>query len=239
MSQGDLDLESLADYLHLDRAAVHKLVERGQIPGRKVAGQWRFSHGEIHQWLEGRIGSSGPAELQQMEDALERAAPGGPSEFTSLAERMPPQAIEVPLSAKTRDSVIRSMIGLAMQTGWLWDPARLEEAVRQREDLHSTATDVGAALLHPRRPMAGIFERPFVALGVTEQRIPFGSSRGVMTDLFFLICSVDDREHLQALARISRLLADNDLLADLRGAADARAAHSAIAAAEARLHSSA
>ena len=43
MSETDFDLESLAVYLHLTRQQVLKLAERGQLPGRKVAGKWRFA----------------------------------------------------------------------------------------------------------------------------------------------------------------------------------------------------
>ena len=54
--------------------------------------------------------------------------------------------------------------------------------------------------------------------------IPFGGAQGTLTDLFFLILSVDDRGHLRVLARLSRLLADATFLAELRQAADARTA---------------
>jgi len=47
----DLDLEALAEYLHLDPAQVSRLVERGNLPGRRVSGQWRFSRPEVTFWL--------------------------------------------------------------------------------------------------------------------------------------------------------------------------------------------
>jgi hypothetical protein len=56
-----------------------------------------------------------------------------------------------------------------------------------------------------------------------------------LTDLFFLIGSLDDRGHLRTLARLSRLVADADLLAELRAAPDARAVHELIEQAEAKL----
>ena len=56
-----------------------------------------------------------------------------------------------------------------------------------------------------------------------------------MTDLFFLICSVNDRGHLQLLARVSRLLGDATVLAELREAPDAAAAREVIVAREVRL----
>ena len=38
---------------------------------------------------------------------------------------------------------------------------------------------------------------------------------GVLTDLFFLICSTTDRGHLHTLARLSRLLSDEQTLGGL------------------------
>ena len=72
MPVDDFDVERLAAYLHLDPAQVARLADRGRLPGRKVAGQWRFSPREIHDWLEERIGLSTDEELQHMEGALRR-----------------------------------------------------------------------------------------------------------------------------------------------------------------------
>ncbi|HVA50801.1 MAG TPA: PTS sugar transporter subunit IIA [Pirellulales bacterium] len=216
----DFDLNSLAAYLHLDAAQVARLVERGRIPGRRVSGQWRFSPSEIHHWLEQRIGLSDEHELQRVEGAMQ-AAGGEPLQELSLAEMLPPTAIQIPLAARTRNSVIDSMVDVAARTGWLWDPDQMAAAVRSREEMHPTALDNGVALLHPRRPLAAILEQAFLAFARTEAGIPFGSSRGTLTDMFFLICSTDDRGHLQTLARLSRLLSLPEFVGELRAAADA------------------
>lgn len=226
MSDEDFDIPALSSYLHLTSAQVTKLADRGKIPGRKVAGRWRFSQAEIHHWLEQRIGGSDAQELARMEDALERSAEL--DEEVSITRMLPLEAIAVPLAAKTRQSVIRSMVELAAGTHWLWDPDKMAEAVRSREDMQSTALENGVALLHPRRPMSGILERGFLALGLTGQGIPFGSGRSGLTDVFFLICSVDDRMHLRILARISRLIGSAEFMSQLREAPDAPTAQRLI-----------
>src|SRR5207248_8860875 len=109
------------------------------------------------------------------------------------------------------------------------------EAVRAREAMLPTAMDNGVALLHPRRPLPAILGQAFLALGRTDRGIPFGGARGALTDLFFLICSLDDRGHLRTLARLSRLLGDPALIEALRQAPDAQAAWHAIAEREAQL----
>lgn len=233
VAEDDFGVESLAAYLHLDKAQVLRLADRGKLPGRKVAGQWRFSQAEVHHWLEERIGLSTDEELVQMEGVLR--AKGPEEQDISIAAMLPLEAIAVPLGARTRGSVITSMVEVAARTGWLWDTAKMAEAVRAREDLMPTALDNGVAFMHPRRPLASILGQAFVAFGRTQGGIPFGAPRGVLTDLFFLILSLDDRGHLQVLARLSRLVGDPTLLDDLRSAPDAQAAHDAIAEREQRL----
>ncbi len=234
MLDEDLDLEGLAAFLHLTPAQVGRLADRGKLPGRKVAGQWRFSPAEIHHWMEDRIGLSGEEELVEVEGVLDRASPAD-EEVPRIAELLPVEAIAVPLQARTRNSVINEMVDVAARTGWLWDPAKMAEAVRAREEMHPTALETGVALLHPRRPMAGILGQAFLALGRTASGIPFGGGRGTLTDLFFLILSVEDRGHLRVLARLSRLINDADFMAELRAAPDAAATHAAIARREAEL----
>jgi PTS system nitrogen regulatory IIA component len=229
----DLDLEALAEYLHLDPAQVSRLVERGNLPGRRVSGQWRFSRPEVTFWLERRIGASDDdAELAQVEDAMQRGGDPRVDDLLPVSQLLPVEAMAVPLLARTRISVISSMVELAGSTGWLWDVPRMEEAVRAREDLFPTALDNGVAMMHPRRPLPSIVGQPFIAFGRTERGLPFGASGGGLTDLFFLLCSVNDRGHLHALARLSRLIGDADFLAQLRGVPDARTAHEVLQARE-------
>lgn len=220
MAETDFSIDSLANFLHVAPTQVMKLVERGKLPGRRVGGEWRFSTAEIHHWLEERIGLSTDEELQQMEGALRRHAGSQETDAVSIAEMLPLEAIAVPLAARTRTSVISEMVDVACRTGWLWDPEKMTEAIRSREELMPTAQDSGVALLHPRRPLPNILDRPFLAFGRTVRGMPFGNARGVLTDLFFLILSTDDRMHLRTLARISRLLSDVAFLDALRAAPD-------------------
>ncbi len=235
MSHEDFDIESLASYLHLIPHQVARMADRGQLPGRRIGGKWRFSRAEIHHWLEERIGVSDEEELIEVEGVLDREKLDSDEDEMSILGLMPLAAIQVPLLSRTKNSVIEAMVQVAATTGKLWDPEKMAAAVRARENLHPTALGNGVALLHPRRPLPGILSDPLLAFGRTHQGIPFGGDHGGMTDLFFLICSVNDREHLRLLARLSRLLADSTMVSELRAAENAAAARQLIGAAEARL----
>lgn len=227
MAQDDFDIDRLAAYLHMMPAAVQRLAERGKLPSRRVGGDWRFSAAEIHHWLEDRMGISNDEELAKLEGALDRASDQTDIEQISIATLLKLEAIEIPLEARTRTSVVGRMTELAARTHSLWDPEKMADSVRAREEMQSTALDNGVALLHPRRPMPAILAEAVLALGISPGGIPFGTT-GRLTDIFFLICSTSDHEHLRILARLSRVINDSNFLAAIREAHTPAAAHKLI-----------
>ena len=40
-----------AEYLHLHVRTIYRLVKKGEIPGRKVEGHWRFKKDVLDKWL--------------------------------------------------------------------------------------------------------------------------------------------------------------------------------------------
>jgi PTS system nitrogen regulatory IIA component len=79
-----------------------------------------------------------------------------------------------------------------------------------------------------------ILAEAVLALGITPSGIPFGSG-GSLTDIFFLICSTSDHEHLRILARLSRVINDPDFLWAMRAADSAAALHRLICEREAAI----
>lgn len=215
MSSDDFDVQSLASYLHISPAQAQKMADRGTLPARKVAGQWRFAASEVHHWLENRIGVADDEDLDHVEGVLRMA---GGTEPIQISQLIPAGAVAIPLAARTKSSVIGAMVELAERTGLLWEKNKMIEAVKARESLHPTALENGAALLHPRRPLSQVLAEPLLTLGITRQGIAFGESHGQLTDVFFLICSTDDAGHLRILARISRLIGRDGFLPALRAA---------------------
>ncbi|RPI63340.1 MAG: PTS fructose transporter subunit IIABC, partial [Planctomycetaceae bacterium] len=58
----------------------------------------------------------------------------------------------------------------------------------------------------------------FVVVGLTASGVPYGAIDGSLTRLFFLICCKDDRTHLHVLARIGRMLQDQQAIDSLLSA---------------------
>lgn len=229
----DFDIDSLASYLHLTPDQIRKMANRGRLPGRRVGGDWRFSQAEIHHWLEEQIGASGEEELIRVQRVLDGRNQMSPSQDeVDIPSLLTVDRISIPLAARTKNSVIERICEFAADTGALWLPREMAEAVRRREELHPTALESGVALLHPRRPQPGFFGEPFLALGITNSGIPFGGPRGCLTDVFFLIASSDESFHLRILARLSRLIQITGFLENLRVAGDSAVAWQLVADAD-------
>jgi PTS system nitrogen regulatory IIA component len=212
MNHEVMDLEQLAHYLQRDVREVSKLANRGHLPGRKVSGEWRFSLAEINHWLETQLHGYSEQQLT----ALERRGAHPEKEEPLISLLLTEATLSVPFAAATRTSALRELVNLAEQSGNVYDPQAILEAVRQREEMASTALESGVAIPHPRRPMPAALGEPVMAYGRSYSGLAFGAGRGLLTDIFFLVCSRDDRTHLQVLARLSRLLLRPGFLDELR-----------------------
>lgn len=43
-----------AEYLNVHVRTIYRLAKRGEIPGRKVGGSWRFKKDALDEWLSGK-----------------------------------------------------------------------------------------------------------------------------------------------------------------------------------------
>jgi excisionase family DNA binding protein len=49
-----LSVGQLAEWLQVDETAIAELAEQGELPGRKLAGEWRFAREAVLDWLARR-----------------------------------------------------------------------------------------------------------------------------------------------------------------------------------------
>lgn len=228
-----LSLDEVARYLHLTQADLTRLVKEQAIPFERRGARLVFRKDEIDAWASQRILGLAARRLAEYHQQSTRGTKAILPREAIMAELIRPQYIEPALTAKTMASALRGMVALADQTGLLNDPRALLEGLGAREALCSTALPGGLALLHPRVQQPYLFESSFIALGRALQEIHFGAPDGQPTDLFFLICSQDDRVHLHTLARVCLMAQKTDLLSRLRLAPDAPSMHECLLASEA------
>ena len=206
-----LDVNAVASLLHVLPKQVQRWAERGHIPAQKINGEWRFARAAVHQWIEDKLHDL--EGQQQMDDVVKH-------HLVSVSEQLPIEAIDLQLNARTVSSVIDELSKVAASTGLLWDADEMAKAVRQREEIASTALECGVSLMHPRRPLTNLLAEPFIALGITSKPLPMSlageENDSCQVDVFFLLCSTDDTDHIRTLARLGRLIRQPDFLDNLR-----------------------
>ncbi|MDG1894286.1 MAG: PTS sugar transporter subunit IIA [Fuerstiella sp.] len=232
MSRDYYTMEELTRQLGKERRLVEKQVSRGHIPGRRVAGEWRFNKTEITNWLEQEIPQFNQADLAVLERSQHSVEVASHSPVSSLLH---PDLVEVPLDAGTKPSVLKQLVETAGRTWQVFDSSAILQAVRQRENFASTGFDGGVAVPHPQSRMPDALGEPLIAFGRTLSGIPFGGPRRQLTDMFFLVLSRDSNTHLKILARLGRLFQTPGFLDDLRAAEISIDAYHVIIEADAAL----
>ena len=211
------NLHEVAEYLHLTRPDVETLVRRNEIPFERKGEKLVFRRNEVDAWASQRMLGS----RQKLDDfhAKSSKRPAAPAKDRAIIPELLKRTFIAPaLKAKTKSSVLSEMVKLADGTGLVNDKAQLLQSLKERELMCSTALAGGIALLHPRHHQPFLLAESFVVLGRTPQAVPFGAPDGHTTDLFFLVCSKEERLHLHVLARLCVLCYQTSLLIDLREA---------------------
>jgi nitrogen PTS system EIIA component len=133
----------------------------------------------------------------------------------TLADIIEARSILPCLKVQNKKQLLQEMAqGLASQLAI--DSRLVFEKLLQREKLGSTGLGQGIAIPHGRLPsitrVYGLFAR-------LHHPIPFESVDGEPVDLVFALVSPEHAgaDHLTALARVSRLLRDSDVVKKLRG----------------------
>ena len=227
-----MTIDELMTQLGRERRDVERMASRGHIPGRRVAGEWRFNRMEITQWLETALRDLDDQGLARVEQTQQSSDLNPRSPISQLIS---PETVQVPLDAGTKPSTLQSLVQVAGRTWQILEPAAVLEAVKQRETVMSTGFDNGVAIPHPRNPLPDALSDSVVAFGRTLSGIPFGAPRRALTDMFFLVLARDSQTHLQILARIGRLMQLPNFVSTLRGAETSAEAYALICDADASI----
>ena len=122
-----------------------------------------------------------------------------------LNEIIRPECIKVPLSARDKYEAIEELIDVLLAAGKIKDKAPLLEAVLAREATRSTGIGQGLAIPHGKcAALAGLVG----AAGKPVEPIAFESVDGRPVNFIVLFGSAIEHTgpHIQALARLSRLM---------------------------------
>lgn len=125
----------------------------------------------------------------------------------NLTQILQPTCVKVPLEGKDKKSVIAELVDLLDDNRLLLDKDVVLEAVMMREQTRSTGIGSGIALPHGK---CKAVKELVMAIGIAGEPIDFASVDGRPVTIVILLVSPADQTgpHIKALARISRLMLD-------------------------------
>ena len=153
-----------------------------------------------------------------------------------LSDLLSPGAIALGLAASDRNGVLRELVNRIPALAK--EPAArqtLLRALQEREQLHSTGIGDGIALPHARNALAGLVDGAIIVFGRHSAGIEYGALDGIAARLFFLLVAPTVSQHLNILARLSRLLRDPQLRQNLLTASQPEEVIALIREAEAKM----
>ena len=126
----------------------------------------------------------------------------------NLIQILHPSCIKIPLEGKDKQAVITELVDLLDANHLVSDKQAALEAVMLREKTRSTGIGSGIAIPHGK---CTAVKELVIALGVTKQPIDFESIDGKPVRIILLLVSPVNQTgpHIQALAKISRLMLDD------------------------------
>jgi len=141
-----------------------------------------------------------------------------------LTRILQPTCVKVPLAGTDKDAVITELVDLLDASSLLQNKQAALDAVFARERTRSTGIGSGIAIPHGK---TSAVKELVMALGIAQQPVDFDSVDKKPVAIVILLVSPLEQTgpHIQALARISRLMLDNEFKNALERAPSAEAAY--------------
>ena len=149
-----------------------------------------------------------------------------------LSKHLTIERIRVPLRATDKTAAITELVDVLSETDGLIDRDVVLEAVLKREAERSTGIGYGLAIPHGKSDGC---KKLVMAAGQPAEPIDFQSVDGRPVKFIVLLVSPPDQTgpHIQALAKISRLMSIEQFRTKIEEVTTAQELHDAITAAEA------
>ncbi len=139
----------------------------------------------------------------------------------TLVQILQQTCIIVPLEGKDKRSIITELIDLLDSNSLLLDRDSALQAVLLREQTRSTGIGSGIAIPHGK---CKAVKELVMAIGIAHEPIDFESVDGKPVTIVILLVSPTDKTgpHIQALAKISKLMLDGQFRQSLEKATSAQ-----------------
>lgn len=122
---------------------------------------------------------------------------------------MDEKLITLDLKSKNKDEMLKELSILIGESENISDQKEILKALSEREKIGSTGIGKGVAIPHAKTEIAN---KLTIAFGISHEKIDFNSLDNEKVNLFFVFASPlkDSQTYLKVLARISRLLREEE-----------------------------
>ena len=151
-----------------------------------------------------------------------------------LTDILKPACVKVPLVATDKESTLYELVDLLGDQCDIPDVQQLKDAVWQREQTRTTGIGHGIGIPHGKTE--GLSQLN-MAIGLPAAPIEFGAIDHKPVEIIILLASPIDQTgpHIQALAKISRLLTDDTFREAVKKAESAEQLYDMLAQQEAAI----
>ncbi len=148
-----------------------------------------------------------------------------------LTDVLKPDCVKVPLAAKDKTQAIVELVDLLDRAGAIRSREAVLQSVLEREARRSTGIGHGLAIPHGK---SSACDELVMAIGKPAEPIDFQSIDGQPVQIIVLLASPVDQTgpHIQALARISRIMTIESVRSDMYNAESADELYRIIASHE-------
>lgn len=205
----DLKIKDVADLLSVSETTIRRWLAEGKIPAYRINHQYRFSRGEIQDWvMSQKLGQSmGTTPFQEMQKPGQASEDGtqfkGGIKQYSLFRAIHKGGVQHRVPGNTKEDVIRNTMSRIAGDLEL-DAEVLSELLLDREKLQPTALNNGIGIPHTRD---FLLQGPqdIVSVAFPEKPIEYGALDGKPVHTLFFLFACEDKRHLHLLAKIALL----------------------------------
>jgi len=189
-----LEIDTVAQCLHLPMYTVERWIRQGRIPIKKSGQYCVFNQDVLEKWAKKHDIQFILQEKQQKEDAE--------SQDETFLDAFKRGGIYYDLSGNTIEDIFASACN---QIDGLNNEERSLLCVRllEREKLASTGIGKGIAIPHPRSPLQIKNKKEFISTFFLNKAIDFSSLDDKPVSVLFIIVCPTVKSHLHYLSRIS------------------------------------
>lgn len=198
-----LTIKQLSEYLMVSEKTIYRMLEKNNLPGIRVGGQWRFRKRDIDAWIDNQVRKVDVEGDRRVLAELEQSE-------IDIAPLIEKENVWLQLPPMSRDEVLTWMVLNAKLDEGV-DRDALAQSVLLRENVCSTALVDRAAFPHPNDPVKFRFSRKRVLVAITRDPINYMDPHDHRPRIVAMILARTVQGYLLTISRAIKLFSDPNL----------------------------